>query len=64
MSLLARVLWTVRLSSRVQMGVVALRMEAVLLGTTCSPRAKKVKGIALLKSATRKSHRKRRRGGN
>ena len=63
-NLLMRRLRTTRLRSSVQIGVVALRMAAVLLGTVRSPQAKKVKGMALLKSATRKSQGKRRFGGS
>src|SRR5277367_637129 len=58
-----RARWIDMLSRRVQMGVVALRTEAVLLGTTSSPQAKQVKGIALLKSATSRSHLRRSWGG-
>src|SRR5579859_4468093 len=50
--------------SKVQIGVVALMMAAMLLGTVRSPQAKKVKGIALLNSATVTSQGSRRRGGN
>src|SRR5882757_11103732 len=64
MNLLTRPLMTARLRSSAQMGVVALRIAAVLLGTVRSPQAKKVKGIALLKSATRKSQKKSLRGGS
>src|SRR5271168_2329406 len=48
----------------VQIGVVALMTAAVLLGIVRSPHAKQVNGMALLKSATSKSHGKSWRGGN
>ena len=61
--LVIRKLCTGRLKSKAQIGVVAFKIAAVLLGTVCSPQAKKVKGIALLNRATSSSQGRRRRGG-
>jgi hypothetical protein len=55
---------TLRLRSSVQMGVVALMTAAMLEGTVRSPMAKKTKGMALLKRATRRSQPRSRRGGS
>src|SRR6267154_5643776 len=60
----ARVRTTTSERSNVQIGVVALRTAAVLLGTVCSPQAKKLNGMALLVSATRNNQRNSLRGGS
>jgi hypothetical protein len=60
----ARVRWIAMVRTSVQIGVVALSTAATLLGTVRSPQAKKVKGRALLNSATVNSQGSRRRGGS
>src|SRR6266481_9219565 len=60
----ARVRCTASERRSVQIGVVALRTAAVLLGTVCSPQAKKLNGMALLVSATRNNHGNSLRGGS
>src|SRR5260370_11825682 len=56
-------LCTANVSRSAHIGVVAVRRAPMLLGTVRSPKAKKVKGIALLKKATSRSGTIRRRGG-